>query len=301
MSYLNRSGSTYLSNLLSKWDEICVCPEAEILYDLFLKKPLRKISNREAILKFHQLNKDKKWNQWNLPNVRYTDLIGSSDKVFISLLQLFQRSHYPKASYILFKHNKLIELSEQPIDQTNIFWINIVRSPFSIYASQKNTISPMTSKAMCNNSLAFSDQWNKFIALIELQEKSANHQLIQYEVLVTNLDATMNKMREFLGLMNDWETVKQVPGKVHSWLDEDYKEMHSDINKSPQITSLKKWKNNLTESEKAVLSQYCISFKLYSEDVMLKRINKFFLMQLRLNRKKMHLTNAFKNILKPNV
>ena len=39
LTYVNRSGSTYLANLLSASDHICVCPEGDKLVSLFLESP----------------------------------------------------------------------------------------------------------------------------------------------------------------------------------------------------------------------------------------------------------------------
>ena len=39
LTYVNRSGSTYLANLLSASENICVCPEGDRLVSLFLENP----------------------------------------------------------------------------------------------------------------------------------------------------------------------------------------------------------------------------------------------------------------------
>ena len=41
LTYVNRSGSTYLANLLSASDAICVCPEGDKLVSLLLEYLLK--------------------------------------------------------------------------------------------------------------------------------------------------------------------------------------------------------------------------------------------------------------------
>ena len=67
ITYINRSGSTYLSNLFSKSGDILVCPEADILVDLFLVNPEKKFSltnNKELLNQI--ISYDKKLKYWEI-------------------------------------------------------------------------------------------------------------------------------------------------------------------------------------------------------------------------------------------
>ena len=298
LSYLNRSGSTYLTNLFSKWENVCVCPEADILYELFLIHPNNPIGISQAAKISNRLERNSKWQGWKLPTPKNEELTGNSCEVFKRILSAFQKKYYPKATCIVYKQNKLIHLLDSEIDKKDIYWLSLVRNPFAIYASQKTTISPATNKVMSNNPLAFSDQWNTYTALINRHDANRQHHIVFYEQLLNDLDDTMQKFGKYLAPGNNWNKVKNLNGKVAEWLHESYLEMHEGIDGSPQEKSLVKWESILTHNEVAVLSSFCRSFKNYCFDKEPLSESKLYLFRMRISRRLAYWRNTIRNTLR---
>jgi len=68
ITYVNRSGSTYLANIFSKYDEVLVCPEADILINKFLINPSKsfKFNDLEKNRIKKIVDQDNKLKLWNI-------------------------------------------------------------------------------------------------------------------------------------------------------------------------------------------------------------------------------------------
>ena len=68
LTYINRSGSTYFTNSLSKYNNVFSCPEAETLIYELLNNPFSRIRNKNNLKNKFALyfKKDKKLKFWGL-------------------------------------------------------------------------------------------------------------------------------------------------------------------------------------------------------------------------------------------
>ncbi len=257
LSYLNRSGSTFLVNQLSKSSEICVCPEAEILYEILLKQNRHnsQIKDTEQVLK--HIGQNYKWQLWQCNLSELNSFKGTGFDLFLKILDLYKETHHKTCNYILFKHNYLINFNPYYSDINNLFWIVLLRNPYSIYASQKTTISPYTGKVMCNNPIAFIDGWNSFYKKSH-QNQNSNNFLLTYEDLILNCDKWIKKIHSFLKLSVEWNLQKKNKGQINKMLNEEYKSIHPDIDKRPNPASILKWNNSLSQIEVCALSNFMI-------------------------------------------
>lgn len=255
LSYINRSGSTYFANEISRSATICVCPEAEILYDLFLRSPQRRLSKNEVLRGIRMVNNDKKFKAWKFV-INETEYQTSDPfKLFCSILEGFRKKYYPKAAMILFKHNYLYRLLHYPEIRSNenIFWINLIRDPRAIYASQKRTISPFTKKVMSKNPVAFIDNWNDYAGTIGNTPVSRNRIIVKYETLISHFDDTMEKTGNRLQNIFSWNDIRHAPQQLANWISEEYNAIHKNINEPPQSEYVNAWRSFLSKYELMVI------------------------------------------------
>lgn len=261
LAYTNRSGSTFFLNQLSKVPEICVCPEADILFDVLLVKSTETVTDLPLLLA--QIDADIKWKSWRTP-VKELVFKGKTHlDLFLQILALFQNQHFPNSKTIAFKHTKLLNIANDLQQFTNIYWLVLFRYPLAVFASQKTTISPTTKKAMSNNPLATADEWN--ILYNQAIEYNENNKvlLLQYEQLINSLDEEMNRVLYFLDSMVSWDGCKSNSGNVNEWLNTSYREIHLHINHEPRKESFEKWKAVLKGHEKSIIQRTMVRNTFY--------------------------------------
>lgn len=281
LSYLNRSGSTLLANILSRSPQICVCPEAEILYNLFLLRPDDKVSGKTIYNYRKILENDAKLQLWKISLEDLLDENKSNLFNFLSILERFKNNHFPEAEYILFKHNYLINLSQANFGENEIYYINLLRDPRSIFASQKNTISPATNKAMCNNAISFSDSWNDYLLKVN-NTKTDNSALVYFEDLVEKTSSEIDKIFEFTGSASRWESIRENKPELSNWLSDEYRNIHQNIDFKPNPGVNDKWKGILTPKDLAIFSKHLNYPEKYKTEIvanskMLMWIYEFYL------------------------
>jgi hypothetical protein len=254
LSYLNRSGSTFLANQLSKMPEICVCPEADILYELLLVKPISILSVDQQRKYISIIERDKKWEAWKTPLNSIELNEKSALELFLQILETFKNEHFKSCTIVIFKHNYLYRLIEDFSCNINFYWLSLLRDPLAIFASQYSTISPSTGKAMSNNPLAFIEHWNSFYANTNSIRKG-NYRLLKYENLIASTNKEMDSILKWIGTQNRWKQFAQNEGELKHWLNKEYSAIHKRIDKAPDIASLNKWENLLHQKDVAILKK----------------------------------------------
>lgn len=272
LSYINRSGSTFLAYQLSRIRHICVCPEADILYELLLIKPTRKISKRDLKVLKELLIKDTKFKLWKLStdSVFKEDIIGlNTFELFIKILQAFKDEHYSECTTIVFKQNYLYRLFRQEIvfPGVKLYGVFLIRDPRAIYNSQKHTINPQTNKEMCNNPLLLITNWNTFInSILYIDRSNKPYAIIQYENMINNLEKTMNELLRHIDIHYQFKNYKQAYTNYINWLNDQHRKIHPDVEKEPKKKSLQKWSEHLDKIEVTLIQNHICSNPYYSKN-----------------------------------
>jgi len=256
LSYINRSGSTYLMNQISKSELICVCPEADILVDSFLHEPLKKSSFKKSFYNF--ILHDKKLQAWRLNKDELLSILSGkllNIEIFFHILKLFRISHYPKSEYIAFKHNNIHQLASYlTIDSMRtVYWIKLIRNPHDIYFSQKRTISPNTHKTMGENIYKFCQKYRQFME----QSFPNKTYTIQFETLINNHNRTLDDLFMFLGLNLNTSGFTEKSGEINRFLLPSYRRIHSSIDDPPAKTRINQFRGVLSWYENYVFDQLC--------------------------------------------
>jgi hypothetical protein len=279
-----------------------VCPEAEILYELLLIEP-GLIINKKKVLKYNRiLAKDTKLKLWNIPSEVYINEDKTCFDNFLDILNLFRCIHYPQAGTILFKHNYLINLANQ-YKLMDCTWINLIRDPRAVFASQRNTISPNTGKPMNRNLLAFADSWNMHMKKILDTQNIENVITLRYEDLVLNTNEVMNALSVQLKLHHRWNDFYNCPAQLAKWISSEYKEIHPCIDDQPESVSLMKWQEQLSKPDLEILQRYVVKNQFYPEIITMEgnRSNRPYILLLRFKRKYLYLrafaAKRFRNLI----
>ena len=196
--YLNRSGSTFLANQLSKLSEILVCPEAEVLVNILLKNPGTRINEREQETLGSAIENDRKLKHWNLDiDSKKTESQSKLD-LFFNILNQYRSRTKPGSTVIVFKAVDLINcieiFHEYGLNKgLDIYFISLIRDPRAIFNSQRQTYVEHRKKLMNRNPLATVYQWNYFVTMSIYYSSLTKLIILRYEDLIYNLEIELNQ------------------------------------------------------------------------------------------------------------
>jgi len=263
LTYVNRSGSTYLANLLSASDSVCVCPEGDRLVSLFLESPGKTfyLNDQWKAKLFHILKSDKKLSSWGIGDDVFSSLKDASRNIdaFIAFLRCYQLGQKPEASSILFKAERLVDLFA-PIDRErgngiSIKYLTLIRDPRAIYSSQKRTLIPGTKKKMSKNPVYTSIFWNHFMRVNDINKRLINMHPISYQDMVQKTEETFSSLAGYLEL--DLQGISPGEGDLKNRLPEGHITIHQSIDKLPDPLKISQWKKELSQEEVGLIEDKC--------------------------------------------
>lgn len=249
LSYINRSGSTFLAEQISAHPDVCVCPEAEVLIRLFLRDNNFYGDAANSRIQFLKdaLNKDPKLSEWG---IRYDD-IESYVKEHKSSRDLFERFLFayrdivkPKARLIIFKGTELLKVYENTPEVDKPLCIVITRDGRAAYASQKKSRGSLSGMPMQVSPIVAAKQWSEFTSAV-LNRKEIFH--IRYEDLVIDKEVKMREVWAYLGLHSPEGGISD--GDLTSRIPENQKHLHINIGRDPIFSRIDSWKKDLSAAE----------------------------------------------------
>ena len=259
LSYVNRSGSTYLANILSSSPAILACPEGDMLVRELLEDPGSSVRSPSSLM--HRLNHhfmhDSKLASWEMPQLR-TDFIHPGNRnidVFISLLDSYRDRIKPEATKIVFKAERLVFLFDKLFNITHggysFQFLTIVRDPRAVFHSQSHTRIPETGKKMAENPVYAGIYWNRHTRYADKLERTMPVYIMQYENLVQNFTRELENLSGFL--KNDAAGFSPEKGDLLRRLPEDHRGIHRLIDEKPRKDKLTAWQDNLVKRETAAI------------------------------------------------
>ncbi len=252
ISYINRSGSTFLANEFSKQNSILVYPEAEVLVYYFIqhKKKYYCEPNKLRLLLSEILIKDSKFKYWNLNITDFNDLTKYKNnfEIFFDILNIYKNKVKPEATVFIFKADNIAYYYKNiPLvyyDKLNIKFILIIRDGRASYASQRETIGTRKQKPMNMNPVKAAKIWVKWITFVFDHKGDQRFINLIYEELIRNLKNSINYLfsqmdiqERFQEKLNDGDLYKRIPINQRP--------MHGNIQKPPLEGNISKWTNLL--------------------------------------------------------
>ena len=256
LSYVNRSGSTFLANTFSKSNDIMVLPEAEILVNLLLVQPDLKFNLIDEVR--IQIKTNAKLKLWGLNSADLSVLhnVETNFEAFVEVLQAYKNKFKPEARVLMFKAERLIYLYETIYKQFKqkycLSMVVLVRDPRAIYASQKKTKMPYCGTQMSQNPVFTAIYWNNFVSVLNTIESRKDVFAIKYEDLILKYQETFNNSRillhisefDFSSKGDLWDRIPKVQRSIHTL-----------IEKYPQRERVSNWENELNENEKYLIER----------------------------------------------
>jgi len=256
VNYIARSGSTFLLNNLSKSKEVVVCPEAEILWELFLSNPKEKINIKYEKFRSY-FRDDYKLKYWKITDEQIKDIYNIDIKInsFIRLLLEYKNNINPLAKWVIYKSQELIYINPEVIREfkKNINYIFIVRDIRAIYSSQKKTYHSKKNKVLAGNPIIVAKRWNYFIKKACKYKNKEYIYIVKYEDLITHYEEEMSKIISKLNL-----NIKvNISSTSNLCLPREQLKSHININKKPISYRINAWQEDLSEKDRKVLEVIC--------------------------------------------
>ncbi len=260
LSYINRSGSTFFCQEISKYSDVFVFPEADALIDKFL---LHKRINKSKYLQLLSslFKKDEKLKNWGF-NKRELSYIVEQKKypkeIFFEILEIFKNRYKPNAEICIFKKRDAFikKIYIEKVLDIPVSLICLVRDPRAIYCSQKMTIDYYKNKPFNINPLVTSYYWIFFLKNIIRVDTLA---IIRYEDLINKKHNTINNILDKIGSDKKIDNNNLLYTNILSSRD---REMHTNISLPPQTDFIEKWKSILKKNEIMLINNICKDFML---------------------------------------
>lgn len=202
ISYINRSGSTYLSQHLDSYKDVFVSIEAGI-FSYLIRQPFI-LTNQDNSNFQKEVIKDNKLQNWEVSKeniLNWTNKINIPYDItdFINFISTeIYKKH--KSSIIVFKNpgfHKVFSLLDKKLSCHLIF---ISRDPRAIYNSQLVSNNSLSKKKMANNILQFAYYYYKTNRDIDLLINHENVTRVDYEDMILRFNIFSSFMEERLGL-----------------------------------------------------------------------------------------------------
>lgn len=254
LTYVNRSGSTFLANLLDSSPEILACPEGDALISYFLENPggTFKLDDKTGKRLINIFSSDTKLQNWGDGKLFVQGLENAKNNLeaFITILINYRNNVKPDAEFILFKGERIVHLISKILRIKNnhkTYFIAIIRDPRGVYASQKRTFFPETKKLMSTNPVRTSLLWKEHVKRVLINDNQDNLFVLRYEDLVMNIDDNIKDISRLLNLGLSGITPGQ--GALVKRLPHNHKSIHLNCDKPPDQKKVQEWENMLSKSE----------------------------------------------------
>jgi len=281
VTYISRSGSTLFLNQLSKFENFCVCPEADVLVKEFLYYPL-KIFEASALRKrlANIIANDPKLRAWNISE-KEADLISlkrTGLEIFIAFLQVYRNRVNPKASTIAFKAVELANcyssFENHAENDYSIKHLAILRDPRGIYNSQSKTKKPFKNKYFNTNPLITAYLFNHMLRSLSTYERDYPNPVLtlRFEDFIEDPTETIQSVCKKLGISLG-NTSDNDSKSLYVRLPVEQKKIHENVIKPAIGTKVDEWKTDLSKRAINLISHEVAStVRLYYPDIVKPKI-----------------------------
>lgn len=249
LTYISRSGSTYLARLLNEYDDIGVSIEAR-LPDGILYRSLEITRSQDVEKALEVLFSDGKFRAWNLRKdelereLRRLGFPIGYDKLLRTLLKMYFKKD--NVRICIYKNGYYMEHVEA---LRSIFpdarFIFLVRDVRAIYNSQKHSLNSETLRPMASNPILVAKYYEKILSIIEKYRQCDWLHVLKYEDLLLNTDDEIVRLLSFLGSRG----TRIADVDYYDQLPETEKHLHRNVNSGPLTDRMTAWRDQLSKVE----------------------------------------------------
>ena len=265
LNYIDRSGSTFLANQISKFSEILVFPETCFFSGYLLKNPQQKFKvdnslKRRISILLEEKNQLHQWHLSELVNRNWSKETANID-VFFEMLRIYAEKHNSKARIWVFKQPNMFTLIENnnklKVPGLEIKYICIIRDPRAVFNSQLKASRDFPDLSFYKNPLVAAYTWLYFYNKTKSFSGNSDFYLVYYEQLISRYNEEFSALMKFLehNVNSDLYCKK---GKLFELLSETEKSLHSKINDEPDILRIDAWKEELKPLMIRLIDNYAL-------------------------------------------
>ncbi|MCI5194038.1 MAG: sulfotransferase [Candidatus Electrothrix sp. AU1_5] len=214
LTYLNRSGSTYLSAKLSKYQEVRMGVEARFI-DGWITPGFSICTEEELHSYLDTLYLDNKFQAWKIERDELVNRVSAlsyplrfSD-ILLAALSLYQgRVSAPRLLvHKCGEYYRCVQAIRQELPGAKFIFVN--RDPRAVFSSQRRSLDSQTGQPMQKNILHFLFGYLDTLQRLKELDNDPNFLVVQYEELIANEAEAMCAIEKFLKLSSsDQETGK---------------------------------------------------------------------------------------------
>jgi hypothetical protein len=259
IAYKNRSGSTLLSNWLSKDERILVLPEGGDVPIKLLVNPLQPIDKKSFDFIKENLQTNSKLSSWNINSLHEQLLFSSrltSWQLLKNILELYKNQTKEQATVFVLKHPRFADLPEKlskfSFYRDIIFTAFLIRDGRAIYNSSKKSLQSNLPVPMEYNPVQSAKYWINFVnaasdCITKYSKDGLNASVVKYEDILINQESTLKKIYLFIGL--EYTNDKLKNADLAERIDNKQKHLHANIDTNPVVSRIDSWHNELSSWE----------------------------------------------------
>lgn len=252
LSYLNRSGSTYLATRLNRYSDIVVGLETKIKDGIYKGKEvyLHNESDLDEYLK--HLKADIKYASWGVDDQKLKKRIINNHKFPITFKEILYNSFLEmeddddkifihKNGHYLFHYNRTKKIFPKAK------FIYVRRDPRAIFNSQKKSIDSTKHTVMQTDVVKFALSIKYSYSKVDKLINNPDVYLVFYESLLKNEVTEISKILTFIDSDGCISKDKYIP--YSNRIPNEQKHLHKNISSNPDLKRIDSWKSDLSDDE----------------------------------------------------
>ena len=297
MLYSNRSGSTLLSSILNKIEDISVSIESTFVSLLIESKIFESKPSVSKVMKI--INKDPKLKEWDFSfNDLERSLLELEELSLINVINiiLIQEFKLSDGIYIIKDPRLVNHLNEVIRFIPHVQFIQVIRDPRAVINSQISNKSSIGGFKMASGPYTASRSWLKTQKLISDQLNS-QHIVVKYEDLINDEQQELKRICDLinisqLSLKDKTDYLDKIPdGQKH---------LHKLIGQGMKSERIFAWRNELTRKEMELIYHGLKKYKTiipYDIDIGDRELSNFHILFFVCIERILHMISFFQNII----
>lgn len=259
--YVARSGSTFFAAKMNEHDGLYVTTESNFIANLvendFVLQDSQDVDRLVA-----DLYAEKKFRDWGIARQRISARFNSLhfpagvEQIIAAVFE--EHPEYSGEAHVLAKVPRLIRFLDRALGaMPNSKFIHVVRDPRAVSASQRQSISSRTGKAMAGTPFVAALRWRRATARVRAIS-SARVKSIRFEDMISDPEKIVSECRQFLSLDDMTGSASQNRRRRYvNRIPESQRHLHSNVSRPADASRLDGWRSQLNCGEQFLVERIC--------------------------------------------